>query len=100
MAGYEVLVDELEAHRRRLEALADRMREAVDAARQVSMTDDAYGVICQPFAMMLQPFEDKGVNALSSGAASLEDVAQGVRATAAAYSAQEDAEATRFRGNA
>ncbi|MEJ2853366.1 MULTISPECIES: type VII secretion target [unclassified Saccharothrix] len=100
MAGYEVLVDELEAHRTRLAALADRMREAVDAARQVSMNDDAYGVICRPFAMMLQPFEDKGVDALTRGAESLEDVAEGVRETAATYSAQEDAEATRFRGDA
>lgn len=96
--GYEVLVDELAAHAGKVDGFAERLRAAADAARQVSMDDSAYGVICQPFAAMLQPFEDAGVNALGRGVEAIADTAQRMRETAQAYGEQETAEAVRFGG--
>ncbi|GGP88009.1 type VII secretion target [Saccharothrix coeruleofusca] len=97
-AGYEVLVDELAAHSRKVDGFAERLRAAVDAARQVTMNDSAYGVICQPFAAMLQPFEETGVTALSKGVEAIADTAERMRRTAESYGAQESAEAARFGG--
>jgi hypothetical protein len=96
--GYDVLVDELDAHARKVDGFAERLRAAADAARQVTMNDDAYGVICQPFAAMLQPFEELGVNALTKGVEAIADTAQRMRETAKSYGEQESSEAARFGG--
>jgi Excreted virulence factor EspC, type VII ESX diderm len=95
-AGYEVLTGELQAHAARVDGLVDRLRAAVDAASQVTMNDSAYGVICQPFAMLLQPFEQMGVNALNQAATTVRESAAGVRDTARVYDTTEGTEATRF----
>lgn len=96
--GYGVLVDELDAHARKVDGFAERLRAAADAARQVTMNDDAYGVICQPFAALLQPFEEMGVNALAKGVEAITDTAQRVRETAGSYGEQESSEAARLGG--
>ncbi|WP_461118740.1 type VII secretion target [Saccharothrix stipae] len=96
--GYGVLVGELEVHAGKVDALARRLQAAVDAARQVTMSDEAYGVICRPFAMLLQPFEQKGVDALAKAVETITEVATEVRATAGDYGAQETAEAAAFDG--
>jgi hypothetical protein len=57
------------------------------------MDNSAYGVICQPFAMMLDPFEQMGVRALQAASDSINGTAGKVRDAASAYQAQEDATA-------
>ena len=89
--GFEVLGDELGTHAGKVDGFADRMRTAVDAARQVTMDNSAYGVICQLFAMMLDPFEQMGVRALQTASDSIDGTAGKVRDAASAYQAQEDA---------
>ncbi|MET0236093.1 MAG: type VII secretion target [Kibdelosporangium sp.] len=96
-AGYEVLTGELTAHAGKVDGFADRLRTAVDAARQVTMNNDAYGVICQPFAMLLQPFEEMGVNALSKGSETVRETAGTIRDAAKSYSTSEDSRAATFR---
>ncbi|MEU4745546.1 type VII secretion target [Actinosynnema sp. NPDC023658] len=88
----------MEVHAGKVDALAGRLRAAVDAARQVTMSDEAYGVICRPFAVLLQPFEQMGVDALAKAAETMTEVATGVRATAGDYSARETSEAAAFDG--
>jgi hypothetical protein len=94
--GYDVLTSELQTHATRVDALADRLRTAADAANQVTMNDSAYGVICQPFAMLLQPFEEMGVNALNQAVTTVQESAGSVRDTARTYDTTEGTEATRF----
>jgi uncharacterized protein YukE len=96
--GYEVLTGELDTHAGRVDGIADRLRAAVDAARTVSMNDGAYGVICQPFAMLVNPFEQMGVNALSTAVETVTEHAATLRQTARTYDTQEAAEAARFGG--
>jgi hypothetical protein len=91
--GYEVLGDELGIHAGKIDGFADRLRTAVDAARQVTMDNSAYGVICQPFALLLDPFEQMGVQALQTGSDSIGGTAAKIREAAAAYQAQEGATA-------
>lgn len=81
MDGYEVLLDELAAHASKIDGLTDRLRTAVNAAITVTMDNSAYGVVCQPFASRLQPFEELGVRTLSQSAEALTDTAKKVRDT-------------------
>lgn len=96
--GFEVLTGELDAHAKKIDGYARQLQAAVDAARQVTMNNDAYGVICQPFAMLLQPFEEMGVNALAKGVESVDDTARGVRDTVKTYNEQEASESARMGG--
>ncbi|KOX19207.1 hypothetical protein ADK67_34240 [Saccharothrix sp. NRRL B-16348] len=98
MTGYEAVTGEISALAGRVEGLADRLRTAADAARTVAMNDSAYGVVCQPFAMLLQPFEDMGVDALSKAAETVSDNAAKLRETSRDYDAQEAGESARFDG--
>ncbi|WP_367130332.1 type VII secretion target [Saccharothrix sp. HUAS TT1] len=98
MTGYEAVTGEIGALAGRVEGLADRLRTAADAARTVAMNDSAYGVVCQPFAMLLQPFEDMGVQALVKAAETVSDNAAKLRETSRAYDDQESGESARFDG--
>lgn len=98
MSGYEVLSGELLAHAGKVEALTDRLQGAVDAANTVTMNNSAYGVVCQPFAAMLQPFEEMGVRTLRQAAETLADTAGKVRDTVKAYEAEETARAAVYKG--
>jgi hypothetical protein len=88
--GYEVLNEELETHAGKIDGFAERMQTAVSAAQQVTMDNSAYGVICQPFAMLLDPFEQMGVRALQTAAESISETAGKVRDASTTYSTQED----------
>lgn len=83
--GYGVLTGELISHAGKVEGLGERMATAVAAARQVAMDDSAYGVICQPFAILLQPFEDMGVRALEKAAEAIGQSAGKVRSAVQKY---------------
>jgi hypothetical protein len=87
--GYEVLHDELDTHAGKVDGLAQRLQTAVDAAQQVTMDNSAYGVICQPFALMLDPFEQMGVKALQKAHDSVGDSAGKVRDAASQYDTKE-----------
>jgi uncharacterized protein YukE len=93
---YEVLTGELTAHAGKVDGLTDRMRTAVDAANTVTMNNDAYGVVCQPFALLLQPFEELGVRTLRQAADALTDSAKKVRDTATSYTTTDNAQGVVF----
>jgi len=96
--GFEVTSDVLEAHAKALEGLHGRLRGAVDAANTVSMPTDAYGIICQPFRMLLDPVEQWGMNALKGVADAMDATAKKVTDTAKQYQAVEDQIAKTMKG--
>lgn len=98
MDGYEVLTDELALHAGKVEALTDRLRTAVDAVNTVTMDNSAYGVVCQPFALLLQPFEQMGVRTLQQAVETVTDTAKKVRDTASSYETTDTTEAASYRG--
>ena len=98
MDGYKVLKDELLSHAGKVEALTDRLRTAVDAANTVTMNNSAYGVVCQPFALMLQPFEELGVRTLRQAADTVTDTAKKVRDTTTSYGSVDSAHAATMKG--
>ncbi|MEC3979851.1 type VII secretion target [Amycolatopsis sp. H20-H5] len=83
-AGFEVGAD-LTAHAGQLDGVTDALRQAVDAANQVSMPTDAYGILCQPFRALLDPVEEYGLNALKEAVSAMESAAGKVRTAAQAY---------------
>jgi hypothetical protein len=93
---FEVLTDELTAHAGKVDGLTDRMRTAVDAANTVTMNNDAYGVVCQPFALLLQPFEEWGVRTLRQAADTIADSAKKVRDTTQSYTTTDAAQRVTF----
>jgi Excreted virulence factor EspC, type VII ESX diderm len=98
MDGYELVMHELETHATDVDGLIDRLNTAVDAANTVTMNNSAYGVVCQPFAMLLQPFEQLGVNTLKKAVETLGDTAGKVRDTAKSYGTTDTAHAASFTG--
>jgi uncharacterized protein YukE len=96
--GFNVTSDVLEAHAKALEGLHGRLQAAVDAANTVSMPTDAYGIICQPFRMLLDPVENWGLNALKGVAEAMDSTAKRVTETAAHYQAVEDQIAATLKG--
>jgi hypothetical protein len=94
--GFRVDLDELEAHARAVQALAERVRRVVAVGRPLDTA--AYGVVGQVFAVA-------GAGACRSGAAGVARVAEraaghadGVRAAARAYRASEQRTAAGFGG--
>jgi hypothetical protein len=63
---YEVLTEALRTHARKVDGLAGRLAQAVDAAREVSLPSDAYGICCLDLPLMLNPLQYLGVTALDS----------------------------------
>jgi len=94
--GYKVLTEELRAHAGKVDGFVDRLRTAADAANQVTMNNDAFGVLCQPFAMLLQPFEELGAGAVSQAVQTVTDTAGKLRDTAGSYDTSDQAEAQTF----
>jgi hypothetical protein len=87
--GFEIGSD-LDAHATQVDGVTDSLRQAVDAANQVSMPTDAYGILCQPFRMLLDPVEQYGIDALTKAVTAIESVAESVRTSAKSYQAVED----------
>ena len=94
--GYDVLTEELRTHAGKVDGFVDRLRTAADAANQVTMNNDAFGVLCQPFAMLLQPFEEMGSNAVSQAVQTVTDTAGKLRDTAGSYDTSDHVEAQTF----
>ncbi|MFS8098452.1 ESX-1 secretion-associated protein [Lentzea alba] len=100
MTGFNVTSDVLEAHAKALQGLHGRLQGAVDAANTVSMPTDAYGIICQPFRMLLDPVEQWGMDALKGVAEAMDSTAKKVADTAKDYQEVEDQIAKTLKGGA
>ncbi|WP_307867607.1 type VII secretion target [Umezawaea beigongshangensis] len=83
--GWEVVADELDGHGKQLLDLSDRLQTAIDAAKQVSMPTDAYGILCQPFRLMLDPVEQWGLDALQGAVDAVSATSEQVKTTAQGY---------------
>ncbi|MGH3781453.1 MAG: type VII secretion target [Pseudonocardiaceae bacterium] len=100
---YEVLTEALREHAKKVDGVADRLVQAVDAAREMNLPTDVYGIYCQILPMMLNPLQQLGAVALDSSAKRLNATAANVRATAVDYAEIDDANAMtlyRMRGSA
>ncbi|MET1072733.1 MAG: type VII secretion target [Umezawaea sp.] len=87
----------MDGHRKQLDDLGERLRGALDAARTVSMPTDAYGILCQPFRMMLDPVEQWGLDALNGAVEAMDTTANGVNDTVKRYRTMDESIGETFR---
>jgi len=93
-----VVIENLRAHASKVDGVAEKLGSAADATRQVSLNNDAYGVLCQPFAWMIDQVEQHGTEAIRHASEAVRDSAHEVRATAEDYQATDDANRSMFGG--
>jgi hypothetical protein len=94
--GFRIGVD-LTAHSQQLSGVMDALQQAMDAARQVSMPTDAYGILCQPFRMMLDPVEKYGMDALKDAVEAMDAAANEIKSTAQTYQGVDQGHAATFK---
>ncbi|PSL57147.1 excreted virulence factor EspC (type VII ESX diderm) [Saccharothrix carnea] len=88
MAGFEVTSRDLSAHAGKVDAHAESLGTAVDAANQV-MPDGAYGVICQFLPPLFNDVEAAAHEALTAARDGLRTVADNLRDTADDYDSED-----------
>jgi hypothetical protein len=94
--SFEVFADDLTAHASHLDGLTDRLETAISAAQTVSMSDEAYGLLCSFLPPIVNPMEEEGMNALKAAREGVDTTADNVRTTAAHYQEADDANAESF----
>lgn len=82
---YEVAAEELRAHASHLDGLTDRLHTALSAAQTVSMSNHAYGLLCSFLPPVIDPMEQKGIEALRSAGDGVRTTADNLRTTANDY---------------
>jgi hypothetical protein len=92
----EVVLGELTTHAGHLGDIEGRLGTALSAARQVSMDNDAYGVLGQPFAWMLDPFEPMGSDMIEAAQQVVTNHVENLRRTAEAYGGTEEGNRVTF----
>lgn len=83
--SYEVVPEDLIAHASHLDGITDRLNTAVSAAKTVSMDDSAYGLLCAFLPPIVNPMEDKGIEALDAAVEGVSITAGNVRTAAESY---------------
>ncbi|MDA3643722.1 hypothetical protein LZ318_12235 [Saccharopolyspora indica] len=69
--GFTMHVDQVRAHSAEVAGLAGNADTAADAGSQLADLNDAYGLFCQPFAMMLKAPQEIGAKFLQTSAEQL-----------------------------
>ncbi|PXY29013.1 ESX-1 secretion-associated protein [Prauserella sp. PE36] len=83
--AFEVVPEDLVAHASHLDGITDRLRVAVSAAQTVSMDDSAYGLLCSFLPPVVNPMEEKGLEALDAAVEGVTVTADNVRKAADTY---------------
>jgi len=94
--GFGVTPEELRSHASKLQGLGDELGTALDAARQVSMSSEAYGVLCSFFVPIVQTVSEPGVDGLRAAEESMHETAAQINDTAATYESGDTANASAF----
>lgn len=93
MTSFNVFAEDLTAHASHLDGLTDRLDTAISAAEAVSMSDEAYGILCSFLPPIVNPTEEEGINALKAAREGVSATADNVRDTAKQYQETDDANA-------
>ncbi|SFT08942.1 type VII secretion target [Saccharopolyspora flava] len=91
MTSFQVQAEDLTAHASHLEGLTDRLDTAIAAAESVSMSDEAYGILCSFLPPIVNPMEQDGLSALKAAKEGVTVTAENVRASAKDYLDTDDA---------
>ncbi|KAA9165622.1 ESX-1 secretion-associated protein [Amycolatopsis acidicola] len=94
---FEVVPDELRTHASHLDGLVDRLNTAVDAAKTVTMDNEAYGLICSFLPPIINATcQQDATDALNAAVEGMTTTADNVRTAASGYDEQDKAAASPF----
>jgi hypothetical protein len=98
---FNVMADGLRAHAGSVNRIADAVETARAAGAQVKLGREAYGKLpsCQMIAMLLDPIQQYGVDALAAAVDALQSSADALRSAATGYDTTDSSVQTAFRGN-
>jgi hypothetical protein len=94
--SFDVVVDDLRTHASHLDGLMDRLSTAVSAANTVSMSDEAYGLLCAFLPPIVNPMEQEGIDSLNAASEAVGTTAGNVRLAADYYEDGDQATAQPF----
>ncbi|MBP2325039.1 uncharacterized protein YukE [Kibdelosporangium banguiense] len=94
--SFDVVVDDLRAHASHLDGLMDRLSTAISAANTVSMSDDAYGLLCSFLPPIVNPMEQEGIDSLNAASEAVGTTAGNVRMAADTYEQSDQATSQPF----
>jgi|GEM_PF-6457037 len=93
-----VVVEDIRQHASTVDGVVGQLDNAVAASQQVSLDNDAYGILCRPFAWMLDPVEQHGIDTLKKAVEAMRETAENLRATAADYQSTDDSNSRMIGG--
>ena len=98
--GYTVTSSALRTHATTVGQLATLVTQAVQAAEQVTLGDQAYGVlpVSAAFAALVKLVAQPGISALNQASATLSLINNGVKTIAANYDTTEQNNKSKFTG--
>jgi hypothetical protein len=97
VTGYQVTPSELHTHVGSVQGVADALGRTADAAEQVTVGVQAYGMICGPlFVPIVMAVSAPGLLTLRAAQQAVTDVADEVKATAEHYDAVDQNTASSF----
>ncbi|WP_158854783.1 type VII secretion target [Saccharothrix deserti] len=88
--GFTVDSAQLAAQAAAVDGFASRADTATDAGQHVTSLDDAYGLLCRPFADLLKDPQQRGVDTLAATAENLHKLVTDLGDTAKTYREAED----------
>ncbi|WP_367127594.1 type VII secretion target [Saccharothrix sp. HUAS TT1] len=88
--GFTVDSGELAAQAAALDGLASRADTASAAGQHVTSLDDAYGLLCRPFADLLEEPQQRGVDTLQATAENMRQLVTDLGETAKVYREAEE----------
>jgi excreted virulence factor EspC (type VII ESX diderm) len=98
VTSFEVVSDELRAHASHLDGLRDRLNTAVSAAGQVSMDNEAYGILCSFLPPIVNATtQQHATDTLNAAVEGMSTTADNVRTAAASYDDSEQSNAAPFK---
>ena len=95
-AGFDVDLEMLHAHARRLEAVTDSVALAGAAANRVDLHDGAFGMLCAFLPVLVNGAEQATGDAISAARSAVDAMGDGVRAMARDYASVDDAVRSRM----
>ncbi|MET0132402.1 MAG: type VII secretion target [Kibdelosporangium sp.] len=94
--SFDVVVDDLRGHASHLDGLMDRLGTAISAANTVSMSEDAYGLLCSFLPPIINPMEQEGIDSLQAASDAVGTTAGNVRMAADRYEETDEANSQPF----
>jgi hypothetical protein len=100
VSDLDVVISEIQAHAGRVENVSGDVDTARSAASQVSMSGEAYGILCSPLLVpLLGALEEAGVAGIAASASAVDGTALALRTMAKSLDVVDEIASNRISGS-